>query len=92
MTASFQNISLEDDDDLPFKTVPGSSPAPASATPFKPIASPKGPNHLGIAKVVESDPYKEPNKLFATGLPEWNLDPPGDFVVRNNSAPKKGGD
>jgi len=55
--------------------------------PFKSIASEE--IKLSIAKTQEAVPYEEPNKVFATGLPEWNLEPPDGFVSRNLSEPEE---
>ncbi len=59
------------------------------AQSFKPISNPSV--HLGVAKAVESvEPYREPVNVFATGLPDWNLDPPGEMVARRSTKKSKG--
>ena len=59
------------------------------AQSFKPISN--SSVHLGVAKVVESvEPYREPVNVFATGLPDWNLDPPGEMVTRRPTKKSKG--
>ena len=64
----------------------------SEAVSFEPLPSDVAGSKtkLSKAKVVEDVDYNEPESIFASGLPEWDLDPPGNMVVRKTNKSTKG--
>lgn len=57
----------------PFKRIDGGAPDPKKSS-------------APLSKVSPQKPYEDPSSVFAEGLPEWNLDPPGDMIRRHERA------